>query len=280
MVIQNQIALAEKLRALHISGKILVLPNVWDVASARLLEAAGASAVATSSGAIAFSLGYADGEEIACGEMVEVVKRIARSVRIPVTADFEAGYGSSPDSVAANVEAVIQAGAVGINLEDAKKGDVPTLEEEALQVEKIRAIRARAESLGMPLVINARTDVYLSAIGDPSTRFDHTVRRANAYREAGADCLFVPGVIDAETIGKLTRAIHGPVNILAGPGCPPISELQKLGVARVSVGSKAFCAVMGVFDQVARELLEKGTFTRLESKVNYTMMMNLMRAKN
>jgi 2-methylisocitrate lyase-like PEP mutase family enzyme len=275
MAIQTQAEKAEYFRELHQGGHVLILPNVWDVASARLVEKAGARAIATSSAGIAFSLGYADGQHISCSEMVEVVGRIARAVDLPVTADFEAGYGKTIEGIVENVKAVMAAGVVGINFEDGKEETVPELEAVEVQSDKIRAIRKLAASVGIPLVINARTDVFLAGIGEPPSRFDHAVRRANVYRKAGADCLFVPGVIDAETITRLVKSIEGPLNILAGPGCPTIPELQGMGVARVSVGSKPMCATMGLVQQIARELLGKGTYALLESPVTYASMTQL-----
>lgn len=252
-----------------------MLPNVWDVASARIVEQAGARSIATSSAGIAFALGHPDGQYIRCAEMVEAVGRIARAVDLPVTGDFEAGYGRTIEAIVENVRAVIGAGAAGINFEDGKVETIPELEDVNLQTDKIKAIRQLAASMGVPIVINARTDVFLAGIGDPSGRFDHAVRRANAYRKAGADCLFVPGVVDADTIARLVKLIDGPLNILAGPGCPAIPKLQEMGVARVSVGSKPMCATMGLVQQIARELLEKGTYTSLESPVNYAFMNQL-----
>jgi 2-methylisocitrate lyase-like PEP mutase family enzyme len=275
MAIQTQVEKAHYFRGLHQGGHILVLPNVWDVASARLVEEAGARAIATSSAGIAFSLGYADGQYISCPEMVESVRRIARAVDLPVTADFEAGYGKTIEAIVENVRAVMATGAVGINFEDGKGETLPELEEVDVQSDKIRAIREMAASAGVPLVINARTDVFLAGVGEPAGRFNHAVRRANAYRKAGADCLFVPGVIDAETITRLVKAIDGPLNILAGPGCPAIPKLQEMGVARVSVGSKPMCATMGLVQQIARELLEQGTYATLESPVKYAFMNQL-----
>jgi 2-methylisocitrate lyase-like PEP mutase family enzyme len=275
MAAQTQAQKADYFRRLHRGGPILVLPNVWDVASARIVEQAGARAIATSSAGIAFALGYPDGQHIRCAEMVEVVGRIARAVDLPVTGDFEAGYGKTIEAVVENVRAVIAAGVAGINFEDGKGETVPELEDIELQSDKIRAIREMAASVEIPIVINARTDVFLAGIGETSGRFDHAVRRANAYRKAGADCLFVPGVVDAETIARLVKSIDGPLNILAGPGCPAIPKLQELGVARVSVGSKPMCATMGLVQQIARELLEKGTYTSLESPVKYAFMNQL-----
>lgn len=277
MDIRAQVAKAERFRALHRGSQILVLPNVWDVAGARLVEQTGLPAVATSSAGIAFSLGYPDGQRIPCPEMVEALRRIARAVDVPVTADFESGYGETPAAVSENVRSVLEAGAVGINFEDSGDHTATDLCAVDLQVEKIKALREMAATVGIPLVINARTDVYLLGIGDPASRFDHAVRRANAYRKAGADCLFVPGVMDAETIGRLTKAIDGPVNILAGPGCPSVPELKRLGVARVSVGSRPMCAAMGLMRRIMEELRDSGTYDSLkEPVVNYAFLNKLV----
>lgn len=277
MDIRTQVAKAERFRALHRGSQILVLPNVWDVAGARLVEQTGLPAVATSSAGIAFSLGYPDGQRIPCPEMVEALRRIARAVDVPVTADFESGYGETPAAVSENVRSVLEAGAVGINFEDSGDHTATDLCAVDLQVEKIKALREMAATVGIPLVINARTDVYLLGIGDPASRFDHAVRRANAYRKAGADCLFVPGVMDAETIGRLTKAIDGPVNILAGPGCPSVPELKRLGVARVSVGSRPMCAAMGLMRRIMEELRDSGTYDSLkEPVVNYAFLNKLV----
>lgn len=252
---------AERLRALHQGPDILVLANAWDVASARIFERAGFPAIGTTSAGIANALGYPDGQHISRREMLEVVARIAHAVNVPVTADVEAGYGSSARAAADTARGVIEAGGVGLNLEDSRDEDGSTLVELALAVEKIRAIRRRADEEGVPLVINARTDIFLAAIGDQATRLERTIERVNAYREAGADCLFVPGVRDAETIGHLSKAVHGPLNILAVAGTPPVAELQRLGVARVSVGSGPMRATLGLVDRIAKELREQGTYT-------------------
>jgi 2-methylisocitrate lyase-like PEP mutase family enzyme len=236
-------------RKLHQGPRILVLPNASDVASARIFEDTGFPAVGTSSAGVAYSLGYPDGQRISRDEMLAVVKRIAGALKIPVTADVEAGYG---DPVA-TAEAVVEAGAVGMNLEDVT-GE--TLMDLNTQIDIIEKIRAKTD-----LVINARTDIYLLGIGDPATRFDRTVERLNAYRKAGADCLFAPGVRDAETIGKLARAVNGPLNILATVGAPPVAELEKLFVRRVSVGSGPMRAAMGLMQRLAKELKDKGTYS-------------------
>ena len=251
---------ADAFRKLHDRRRILVLPNAWDVISARIFEEAGFPAVATSSAAVAWTLGYPDGEHIRREEMGEIVRRIAQALAVPVTADMEAGYGPDPADTAATVRAVLDAGGVGLNLEDAVHGEKRALLDFTVSVERIRAARAAAESSGVPIVINARTDVYLLGIGAEGERFDHAVRRANAYREAGADCLFVPGVRDAKTIGELVRAINGPINVLAGPGTPSVAELEQLGVARVSMGGGPMRATLTLVRRIAAELRDAGVF--------------------
>ncbi|MEO7142807.1 MAG: isocitrate lyase/phosphoenolpyruvate mutase family protein [Bryobacteraceae bacterium] len=248
---------AEAFRRLHDGPPILVLPNAWDSASARIFEDAGFPAIGTTSAGIANSLGYPDGQYTPGREMLAAVERIVRAVAVPVTADVEAGYGYSVVAAAEIAGRVIAAGAVGLNLEDTAEQE-GTLLDAALQSARIAAMRETANALRVPLVINARTDVFLASIGDPATRFDRAVERAAAYHRAGADCLFIPGVRDAETIGRLVRALPGPLNILADPGAPPATELQRLGVARMSVGSGPMRAVMGLTRRIAEELHRDG----------------------
>ncbi len=244
---------------LHQGPKILVLANVWDVASARIVEAAGFPALATSSAAIANSLGYPDGQHISRDEMLAVVGEIAAKVSVPVSADLEAGYGD----VAKTARALVRVGAVGLNFEDGTKDPGNPLAEIDEQVEKIKQIRNVGKETGVHIVINARTDVYIRQVGEPASRFEHAVSRANTYCQAGADCLFVPGVRDAETIGRLVNAIEGPVNILGVPGSPSVPDLERLGVRRVSLGSGPMRATMGLVERMAREVLEHGTYTTL-----------------
>jgi 2-methylisocitrate lyase-like PEP mutase family enzyme len=260
----TQSAKAELFRSLHRGPKILVLPNAWDVASARIFEEAGASAIATTSAGVAFTLGYPDGQKIPRKEMLAVVARIAGKVKLPVTADVESGYGKRPEDAARTAVAVIEAGAVGLNLEDANHENERSLVELPVQLEKIQAVRGAGSRLGVALVINARTDVYLEQIGAPESRYDETVRRLSAYRDAGADCLFAPGIRDRDTIARLVRDLRHPLNILVGPGSPPIPELQKLNVARVSLGSSAMRATLGLAKKIAGEVLTSGTYGTLE----------------
>jgi 2-methylisocitrate lyase-like PEP mutase family enzyme len=253
-------ARAARFRELHAGPPILILPNAWDAASARLFEAAGFPALGTTSAGIAASLGYPDGQFIPADEMLQAIARIVRAATIPVSADVEAGY-QDPTATAA---AVIAAGAVGINLEDARGGE---LLDAGQAVEHIRAVRRVCGEIGVPLVINARTDVFLLGAGPPQSRFGEAVRRANLYRDAGADCLFVPAVRDAETIGSLARAIRGPLNILAAPGVPPAPELERLGVARVSTGSGPMRAALTAARRVAAELRERGSYSSFTGDV-------------
>jgi len=261
--IETQRAQAIAFRAMHHGPKILLLPNVWDVASARMLEEAGFGAMATTSAGIAFTLGYPDGQKISREEMLARVGRIARAVKVPVTADVEAGYGDRPEDAAETARGVIEAGAVGMNLEDG--ADRPgQLVELSLQLEKIRAVRETALKSRVLLVLNARTDVYLEQVGAPENRYGETIRRLLAYRDAGADCVFAPGVRDVETISRLVRDVQCPLNILAGPGFPPVPELEKLGVARVSLGSAPMRATLGLVRRMAEELKMTGTYAALE----------------
>ena len=277
MNVHAQALKAEQLRKLHSGPKMLVLPNAWDVASARIVEELGFPAIATTSAGIAATLGYPDGQKISRDEMLGVIARIAKAVRVPVTADVEAGYGVTVDDMTQTVKAVVAAGAVGINLEDVTSSDESSQVDLALQLEKIRAIRKATESLGVPLVLNARTDIYLIPIGPLESRFERTVERLRAYREAGADCLFAPGLRDAETIAKLVRALNGPLNILITTGAPTLRELEKMGVARASAGSGVMRATLGLTRRIAKEMMEAGTYTAmLDGAVPFAEMSELL----
>ena len=248
---------AVRLRTLHHGPPILVLPNAWDAASARVIEQAGFSAIATTSAGVAFSLGYPDGQRIGRDEMLAAIRRIAAAVRVPVTADIEAGYGEAPESVAETIRGVLDAGAAGVNLEDSWERDGGrVLADLALQEERIRAAREAAQAAGVPLVINALTDVLLYGLGDEA----EAIRRLNAYLRAGADCAFPILVSDPPLIARLVEAIQGPVNIFAGPGAPSIPDLERLGVARVSFGSALSRAALGLTRRIADELKSTGTY--------------------
>jgi 2-methylisocitrate lyase-like PEP mutase family enzyme len=254
---------AEALRALHVPGRPLVLVNAWDAANARVIERAGAPAIASTSAGNANALGYADGQRISRDEMLRSVATIAAAVTVPVTADMEAGYGDDPEDAAATARGVIQAGAVGLNLEDTTMaGDEPLLPVERY-LDKLAAVRSVAAESGVPLVLNARTDVFIGAVGDPATRLDRAIERGRAFLSAGADCVFVPAVTDPSQIAALVDGIGGPVNILYVPGSPTLAELAALGVARVSVGSGPYRAALALTDRIATAAYESGDLTEM-----------------
>jgi 2-methylisocitrate lyase-like PEP mutase family enzyme len=261
---------------MHAGPEILLLPNVWDVASARVFEQAGFGAIATTSAGIAFTLGYPDGQRISREQMLQVVARIAAAVKVPVTADAEAGYGDRPEDAARTARGVIEAGAVGMNLEDGTDDPHHPLVDLPLQLEKIAAVQEAGRAAGVPIVLNARADVYLLQVGDPEKWYEETVRRLTAFRSAGAGCVFAPGVRDADTIGRLVRDLRCPVNILAGPGSPAVPELEKLGVARVSLGSAPMRATLGLLQRMADELKSTGTYRALEGAPSHADVNRMM----
>jgi 2-methylisocitrate lyase-like PEP mutase family enzyme len=265
----NQPERVAHFRQLH-AEKPLILPNAWDAASARVIEAAGAPAIATTSAGVSWSLGRADGQKLRREEMLQVICNIVESVRVPVSADMESGYGDgSGKDVADTVQALISMGVAGINIEDSPGQGGQVLLAPEQQAERIRMARQAATSVGGDLLINARTDLYLFEVGDVKTRFSAAVERARLYRRAGADCVFVPGVIDISTIVELVRAIEGPLNIMAMPGAPSAKQLGEIGVARVSVGPWIAQTALTVVQRAARELVEEGTYKFLEASLPF-----------
>lgn len=259
---------AESFRALH-TGPILVLPNAWDAGSAAVIAQAGAKAIATTSGGVAWSLGRPDGHGLTRAEMIEAVRRVAAAVVLPVTADVEGGYGPAPEDVAATIEGVVGAGGVGVNIEDSKAGSGPLFDADE-QAERLKAGRAAAAGAGLPeLWINVRTDVFLFQIGDPEGRLDDVLARAKAYAEAGADSLFVPGLVDLDTVRALVDGSPLPVNVMAGPGAPTTAEFEAAGVRRLSVGTGLSQAAYTLAQRAAAELLEHGTYTELDGALDY-----------
>jgi 2-methylisocitrate lyase-like PEP mutase family enzyme len=249
---------AELFHSLHRGPEILILPNAWDCASARIFEEAGLPAIATTSAGIAFSLGYSDGEHISPDLMLATIGQISDCVQLPVTADLESGYGD----VAKTTTGLIAAGAVGLNLEDMEH-ETHSLTPIPAQAEKITMIRRIATGLGVNIVINARTDIFLAQVGEPSTRFDRACERLQAYIAAGADCVFLPGLADENIIRRVVETLKFPLNILAGPNLPTIPRFHELGVARVSVGSGIMRATLGLSRRIAQELKTSGTYTAL-----------------
>jgi 2-methylisocitrate lyase-like PEP mutase family enzyme len=255
----EQVREAALFAAAHRDGPIVVLPNAFDVATARVIARRSPIAIGTTSAAIAWGLGYPDGEVISRAEMFEVVKRIIASVDIGVTVDVEAGYGDDVDHAAETARLVIEAGAIGINLEDVGNrlgsfaGGLLPIEQAAA---KIKAVRAVADDAGIELVINARTDTFREG-GDSVAQ---AIERGNAYIEAGADCVFTPGVVDRNGIARLLAGLRGPLNIYATPETPGVKELASLGVRRVSVGCGPYQACLALVDRVAQQLLVDGSY--------------------
>ncbi|MEU6891777.1 isocitrate lyase/phosphoenolpyruvate mutase family protein [Streptomyces sp. NPDC046557] len=248
--------------ALHTPASPLALANAWDVAGARLVEAAGAPAVATTSAGVAWSLGSPDGDALARDRALELIARVAAAVSVPVTADIEGGFATDPAGVGETVTGVLAAGAVGINIEDGNRAP-------ADHADRIAAARAAAEAAGVPLYINARVDTYLFGLGDPDTRLDATLARAAAYLRAGASGIFVPGVTDPATVAELAKGIDAPLNVLVGPGAPTVAELGALGAARVSLGSAVAQAAYAVVRRATEELLTTGTYDALSDSLPY-----------
>lgn len=262
--------LATAFRDLHVPGSPLVLPNAWDAASARLVEAAGAAAVATTSAGLAWALGAGDGDRLTRDRALAAVARIVDTVSVPVSADVESGYAEDAAGVADTVRAVLAAGAVGVNIEDGRHTGGESLRPVAEQAGRIAAARGAADAAGVPLFVNARVDTYLRGAGEGAAeRLALTLERAAAFLDAGADGVFVPGVVDPETVEVLVAKVDGPVNVMAGPGAPPVARLAALGVARVSVGSGIAQAAHALVRGAARELLTEGTYGSLTGGLDF-----------
>jgi 2-methylisocitrate lyase-like PEP mutase family enzyme len=262
---------AELFHALH-RDRILTLPNAWDAASAAVIEHAGAAAIATTSAGVAWSLGAPDGDQLPRDLAVEAIARITAVVGVPVTADIEGGFAVEPAGVAETIRLVIEAGAVGVNLEDGDHSGAAPLLPVEVHAARIAAAREGADATGVRLFLNARTDVYLRGVDN----LPETLARAQAYLAAGADGVFVPGVGDADTITTLVQEIDAPLNIMAGPGSLPVPKLADLGVARVSVGSSITQAAYALTRRAATELLTGGTYDSMSDLLSYAELNSLV----
>lgn len=253
---------AEAFRALHHGKRSLILPNAWDVPSARVFEDAGFPAVATSSAGMLVSLGYQDDESIPRSLFFAAVKRIARAISVPLSVDILAGLGKTPKELTETVRAVILTGAIGINIEDFTPA-TKKLRPVENQVEKLKSVRRLGEAMEVPLVINARTDALRYAEGDQEAKLLEAIRRAILYRNAGADCVYPMGLTDGPSISRFVKALRCPVNVMVRKGLPDIKELERLGVARVSFGPGASYAAMGLLKRIAKEVREDGSYDGL-----------------
>lgn len=246
-------ATADRLLSLHHGERPLILPNAWDVASARAVERAGAAAVATTSSGVAEALGYPDGEAIPPAEMFAAVARIAAAVSVPVTADLESGYGLPADEL---VTRLLETGAVGLNLEDTDRGhDSPRLTEVDAAAERIAAVRAAGAAAAVPVVINARIDSFLRGPGGPGEQLEDALGRSRAYLAAGADCVYPIWLTDSDAIGRLVSELAAPVNVLLRPGSPDVEQLTALGVRRISVGGGLARHALALAEELARQLV-------------------------
>ncbi len=271
-------------RAMHYGPGLLLLPNAWDAISARIIVGAGFHAIATTSGGVAWALGYPDGEAAPWDEVVAATARIARAVAVPVTADIETGYGDTPEAVGRAIRDIIRAGAVGVNLEDGvRPRDLKTADPPIRSLEdgarRIRAARAAADGAGVPIVINARTDLYIKNIGDDESRFDEAVARGRAYLSAGADCIYPIAVRDPEVIGRLVKAIGAPINIMVRAGFPDVAELEALGVARASTATALPLMAMGLIRQVAEQLHATHRFDAISPAMTHAEAQQLLAAR-
>jgi len=258
----SQIDKAQDFRGLHHGKKILILPNAWDVPSARVFENEGFPAIATSSAGLMVSLGYPDGEVIDRDELVAAIRRIGRVLSVPLSVDIVAGFGRTTKEVLVTVKAILKAGGVGINIEDFAHATKKLYPIER-QVENIKAIGKLGKTLGIPLVINARTDALRFGTGDDEARFAEALRRAIAYRDAGADCVYPMGLTEELSIRRFLKELDFPINVMVRKGLPTVSELERLGVARISFGPSASYAAMGLLKRASKEVLEKGTYQNL-----------------
>jgi len=244
---------AARFRALHQGPQPLLLPNAWDAGSARVIEASGAQAIATTSAGLSWARGYSDQYALPIRFLLATVSEIARVIHVPLSVDMEAGYADEPAAIADNAEALAKAGVVGINLEDGK------LPPEVL-CERIAATKRGAARAGVDLFVNARCDVYLKGLTTPERAFEESIARGLRYQEAGADGFFLPGVADPITIRQVVAAVKLPLNLLVKPGLPRVSELAGLGVRRVSAGSGIASAVHGLTRRAVRQFLDAGTY--------------------
>lgn len=242
---------AAAFHALHAGPDVLVLPNAWDAASAAMMQDAGAKAVATSSAAVAWARGYADGDTLPVPVLLDVVSGMARVLSVPLTADIEGGFTDDLETLTQTVSAVIGAGAVGINLEDGTR-------DPDLHARKVEAAREAGVRSGVPLFINARIDVYLKGLAAGEAALVETLRRAKLYGEAGASGIFAPGPIDEALIGQLAAGISLPLNVMGRAGAPTAARLAELGVRRLSSATGPFRAAYGVLNRTVAAFLETG----------------------
>ncbi len=258
--------MAKKFQELHKKNEMFVLPNVWNAGSAKVFEKEGFSAVATTSAGVAYAMGYPDGEDIGLNDLVNIVKQITKRVDIPVSCDFERGYSDNIKEIKQNAIKLLEAGACGFNIEDGEL-DGKSITSLDIQIEKIKALVELKKELDVDFVINARTCIFWLNLGED--KINDAIKRCNAYLEAGADCAFIPGVMDRETVEKLVDNINGPVNIILNPKFNDLKELNNIGVRRLSIGSGAVRSTYGHIIDIAKDLKNNNVDTMLNCKFSY-----------
>ena len=272
--------LAKEFLKLHYDKKVLLLPNAWDVLSAKMYEKLGFKAIGTTSAGIAATLGHPDGQIMSLEENIGVVKRIVDSTSLPVSVDIESGYSATVEGAVKAAEVALDIGAVGINLEDSTGNDDNPFFKISEMVERIKEIRSMADSRAIPLVVNLRTDVYMSGKGEHSEKFKQTVERGNIYRESGADCIFVTdiGTLNEQIISEFVKEINAPLNIIAGISIPPIQKLQEIGVARLSFGPRPMRAAYAFLKRIMTEILIEGTYSNMiKDTLSYSEVNSLLK---
>lgn len=275
MTQKTQVELAKKFQNMHKENRILVLPNAWDAGSAVIFEKEDFNAIGTTSAGISYCLGYPDGEFITFDDVLDTTKKIQKRISIPLSVDVERGYGNTNSEIIDNIKKIIQEGAVGINIEDGilEKKELSDMNEQCDLIQEISKIK---DELGIDFVINARTDSFwLQTCKTKDEQLSQAIKRGNKYLKAGADCIFVPGLLEIEDIEILVQHIKGPVNIITTPSSPSVIELQKLGVARVSTGSGPVRASFAKIKKISNELKKDGTYNNIYKttiaydKINY-----------
>lgn len=265
---EKQITFAKKFNNMHYGKELFLLPNAWNGGSAKIFENQGFEAIGTTSAGIAFSMGYTDGEVIAFDDLLRITKEITRVIDIPLSVDMERGYGETPQKIKENVKRIIMAGAVGINIEDGLPEN-NSIEDLTIMLEKIEAVSQLKEELNIPFVINVRTDVYLLNLGEKEECLKQAILRGNAFKESGADCVFIPGMLNEETIRKLSLNIGCPINLYVNPMFNNIVKLNKLGIKRLSSGSAPVRTIYSKLINIADDFSNGSCETMLNNNFTY-----------
>jgi len=269
MTKEKQIKLAENFLQLHHQDQLLILPNVWNAGGAKIFEQQGFKAIATTSAGIAYALGFPDGEKLTINDLILTTQQITQRISVPLSVDMEKGYGKTAKEVKNNVRKIIEAGAVGVNIEDGNDETNPHLDELPLMIEKIHALVELKKEMGIPFVINARTCAFWLKIGEENTRIDLAIKRTNVFVEAGADCVFLPGVLSKPQIVHLQKQIASPINIIVNSTFYNIKELEQIGVSRLSIGSGAARAALGCTLKIAQQLKNHNMDFLLSNELTY-----------